>query len=269
MKSRIQILLALALLFASCGKDNASTPTPNNPNQPGNLTCKPVKVDLATDFDLSDTSPYSYSISYNGSSIQSLTRSVSSTQYDYKYNAALPVKRDKTVSGVSKGVDSFFFNTSNSIDLLKHYENGTLYDAIKWQYSSSRLTKKEFTHYGSSITTAYNTYVVANNNVSKVERYTSGGTMYDNYMYAYGAQENKLYKQNKLIDLFLHMDEDMESIVYDALLNSESLVEKIIYTEVGKSTITYNITYDMNNNGYPVQVKSNGKTIITFEYDCK
>lgn len=265
---KTRAIIMLSLLLVACGKDNSTTlPTTQEPSGKDTLTCKPTKVILSTDFDLSDTSPYSYTFVYNGASIQSLNRSVGNVSYTFLYNGTTPIKRDKVVSAGIVGTDSIFL-TGSSVSNVRHYESGTLYDEIKYTYAGSAIAKKQLFHYGTTTSTSNNNYSYTGSLISKVERFSSSGSLYDSYTYTYGTQANKLFKQNVLIDLYLHLDEDLESVIYDGLFNNDTLISNVIYTEIGKSPVSYSITYDMNTNGYPINVKANGKTIISFEYDC-
>jgi YD repeat-containing protein len=140
---------------------------------------------------------------------------------------------------------------------------------MSYQYNSlDQLTRKTFTDLRSN-TSSYDSYTYSSGNLSRVERYDYQGNLVDSYTYSYGATDNKLALNSVQLNEVLHLDDDMESLIYDALLSDSKLMNAITYTAVGKSAVVYNITYDLNANGYPEAVKSNGRTIITNQFNCK
>lgn len=260
------LILATICILSACQKDS-STPSKPKPDPVRQDTCLPTLISFSTDFDLSDVLPWTKAISYSGKKLSGIERNPGSDKFLFSYNSGYPVRVDRPNSGTNT-FDSILYDGSMRIISVKHYSNGLLSDTKDYQYNNGQRTKIIFTYYGSTISVSNNVYSYNNNLLQKVERFDTNGNLYDSYTYAYSNVANKLFVENNLIDIYFHYDEDMESVVYDGLLNNSFLISSISYTEGSNPPQTFAITYDMNSQGYPTKVNSNNSQIIAIQYQC-
>lgn len=268
MKKKVYGILFLAAM-AACSKNNDSNPSTSNPsgNNTSTVKCQPIQISLSTDFDLASNVPWTNTISYTGNDISSITRNSDNVKTTYSYLNGRISKYTRFFTSATLA-DTFFYDVSGNIAKEETFYNGTLTDIDSFTYTGSQRTAAYHRSAGSSALSK-KLYSYSNGLVSKVERYDVNGNMYDSYTYTYGTSLNKLYNDDKQIDIYFHNDEDMESVIYDGILNNGMMINNITYTETGKPGVTYAITADTNTNGYPLSIKYNGKQIIGFDYNCK
>lgn len=282
MKKLIIAIIPVFTLF-SCSK-SSNNPSGNNSNggnsnNPTTIkSCKIFQLVLSTDFSLSQGAiDETDVVTYTGDqltsiSIQTPGHQLNGSKTDFVYNGSKLIRINyayKLNGGAPSGnFDSIFYDANGKISTIKEFNHdGSNQGSVKYTYSGSLLTKKEFSN-GGIIT--YHTYEYNSSNlISKVHRFNSSGQEYDNITYAYGSKENRLFKDNNMLDVYFHTGYDGdEDLIYEGLLNNAVLPEQITQTVAGQQPKSFTLTYSLNSNGYPEQVLSNNKVIITNQFNC-
>jgi len=266
--SRITLSISI-LILSACNKHDHPSPTNNSGTGIGKCILSTVVIPDKDGFDLADAGGATMQLFYNSGFVDSTSWNNGEISRKYIYTNKLPVHIQTSYRGAKGSSYDITYNAAGKPKMVSFTSSsGTIDETTEYQYGTSgEMTRKVFNNLRSN-TSSHDSFAYSSGNLINVARYSYKGILVDSYTYTYTSTNNKLALNNSNLEFILHFDDDMESLIYDGLLADSKLISSVTYTEVGKSAITYNITYDLNANGYPETVKANGKTIITFNYDC-
>lgn len=280
MKKVLLLGLAMAII-ASCSKPKDPTVTPIDPNDtvshPTSKVCKPISFLFTSvpGYIMSDEYIYD-SLVYDGSGKISDVYwdtedfpPAPTSSWKFSYSGTLPVGWQSRNSGDYQTIK---YNGTNISEIMYVFEPGKVYDSITYTYTAGKVTKKDYlfvSGWGQYRSTRLATYHYnSSGNMDKKEYYVDAGTKDLTVDYSYDTTSNKLFQANTRLFTYFYSHHSPEERLYEPLFISDKLIKKLTTTS-STGTSTYNITYNFNANGYPVDVKINGKVALHINYDCK
>lgn len=266
------IVFASMLIIASCTKPEQSVPLPAAPNDSTveSGKCVPVKIIRENILDLTNTSQWVDSIMYDSTDIISLVRLYPSTNEKTKfvYSSGRVDSIIKTTGTSVNNVTRLNYNSSGKLSSKTLYSSsGSVIENTLYTYSGSTLMQKKHVDAFNGDTTTVSYHYNTSGFVDTVYRYGKNMKFVDKYWYTYSVMPNKWLEDVGQLDVYFHLDEDNESIIYDALLSSDKLPNQVTYYD-GSTTTVHVLNYQINYNGYVDKVLDGAKTMITIVNNC-
>ena len=273
MKAKRFTYLATTLFsfgIVSCSKSGNNTPvTPS-----GTGKCTLNQISYTTQFELADV-PVTANVNYNGNQIESITPLP--YKFQYLYINGKVVRRNYYDGNKLFYYDSLSYNSNGRLSLLKGYKGNSRVDSNVYRYNNEFLVKIDYYHQDSAhagpLYHSYDNFSFSKSGLlTNVNRFDSDGLLYNSYTYSYGTKPNLLYNDNSNIHIYFQLSDylygNQQNIFYDGFLKSKYLPEGISYTD-DSGTKNYTLTYQLNTNGYPTEVRANGVPVIHFQYGCQ
>jgi hypothetical protein len=260
-------LFAVVLVLAACSKPkpvDPSGPTPPGGGGSGQITQKLQSLHYYKNLGVLDEDEYTDNFQYDASgnlSIVNMSRNVKATITYVSGKAAKIVYTNM----MFPTYDTLSYNSAGQLTTIERYENNAPIKKTTYTYSGGHMVKME--QRVNDLSAVY-TYDVSGY-LTKVQRYYPGSTLLDTYEYTHGTVSNRFKGTNfsgGVTDASKDFDDDLQTIMYDLLMNNETLADVIKYSEGSNPLKTYNITYDTNANGYITRIKSNGGLWSEFQY---
>ena len=278
---KLSLSLILSMIILACNKPKDPVIPPIDPvdstGNTTNLTCKPISFFLTSvpGYTMSDENIYD-SLVYDASgkitdvywSVE-VAPPVPTSSRNFSYNGFLPVGWQSRNSGDYQTIK---YNGSNISEIMYVFEPDKVYDSITYVYTGGKVSRKDYlfvSGWGTLRSKRYMTYHYNTaGNMDKKEYYTDASTKDLTIDYSYDTTSNKLYQANPRLFTYFYSHHSPEERLYEPFFVSDKLINKLT-TVSSTGTDTYNITYNFNANGYPVDIKINGKVALHINYECK
>lgn len=260
-------LFAAILIFTACSKTKNVDPIkPPVPGGGGNTQViqKLQSIHYHNNLGVMDGDEYTDNFQYDASGNLSIVGMSRNAKATFNYTAGKAVKIVYS-NMIYPTYDTLIYNSAGQLTAIERFENNTSIKRTNYTYSGGRIAKMEQPVNKLSVVYSYD----AAGYLTKVQRYYPGSTLLDTYEYAHGTIRNRFKGTNftgGVTDAFKDFDDDLQTIMYDLLMNNETLADVIKYSEGGNPLTTYNIVYDTNTNGYITNIKSNGGLWSEFQY---